>query len=56
MCRWRRIAAFEQGLLSHMHAEHGDWMADINATGAYDEAIEQHMRSAIEAFKAGGAW
>ena len=51
-----KIAAFEQGLLSHMHAEHGDWMADINATGAYDEAIEQHMRSAIEAFKAGGAW
>lgn len=51
-----KIAAFEQGLLSHMHAEHGEWMANINATGAYDDGIEQHMRSAIEAFKAGGAW
>ena len=51
-----KVSAFEQALLAHMNAEHGGWMAEINATGAYDDAIEQHMRTAIEQFKATQTW
>ena len=51
-----KVAAFEEGLLAYMNGEHGDWMADINASGAYDDEIERHMRSAIEKFKATQTW
>ncbi len=51
-----KVSAFEEGLLSYMNTEHKGWMDNINATGAYDEAIERHMRSAIEQFKATQTW
>ena len=51
-----KVAAFEEGLLAHMNGEHGDWMANINATGAYDDGVEAYMRAAIEKFKASRTW
>ena len=47
-----KVLDFEAALLGYMQAEHGDWMRRINETGAYDDEIEQAMRSAIERFKA----
>ena len=51
-----KVSAFEEGLLAYMHAEHGEWMVNINQTGAYNEEIEQQMRSAIEKFKPPQHW
>ncbi len=51
-----KVLDFEAALLAYMHAEQADWMNNINATGAYDEAIEQTMRDAIEQFKATQTW
>ena len=51
-----KVAAFEQALLAYMNAEHGDWMASINQTGAYNDEVEQHMRTAVEQFKTTQTW
>ena len=51
-----KVSAFEQALLAYMNAEHGGWMANINETGAYNDEVEQHMRTAIEQFKATQTW
>ncbi len=51
-----KVLDFEAALLAYMHAEHGDWMRNINETGAYDDAIEQTMRDAIKRFKATQTW
>ena len=51
-----KVSAFEQALLAYMNAEHGDWMANINETGAYNDEVEQHMRAAIEQFKSTQTW
>jgi F-type H+/Na+-transporting ATPase subunit alpha len=47
-----KIALFEAALLSYMKAEHGDFMAEITKTGAYNDDIVATMRAAIEKFKA----
>ena len=47
-----KVLDFEEALLGYMNSEHGEWMGNINATGAYDDEIEQTMRDAIEKFKA----
>ncbi|MCZ6658572.1 MAG: F0F1 ATP synthase subunit alpha [Gammaproteobacteria bacterium] len=47
-----KVLDFEEALLGYMHSEHGEWMRNIDATGAYDDEIEQTMRDAIEKFKA----
>ena len=46
-----QVLDFERDLLAYMRAEHGDWMADITESGAHDDAIEAHMKEAVEAFK-----
>ena len=51
-----KVLDFEQALLGYMNAEHGDWMANINETGAYNDEVEQHMRDAIERFKSTQTW
>ena len=51
-----KVLDFEQALLGYMNAEHGDWMANINQTGAYNDEVEQHMRDAIERFKSTQTW
>ncbi len=51
-----KIGAFEQALLSYMHAEHGELMNRIVATGDYSEEIETSFRSALETFKKTQTW
>ena len=46
-----QVLDFERDLLAYMRTEHGEWMADITETGAYDDEIEAHMKEAVEAFK-----
>jgi F-type H+-transporting ATPase subunit alpha len=47
-----KVLDFERALLSYMQAEHGDWMSEINQTGAYNDDIVAYMKKAIETFKA----
>ena len=46
-----QVLDFERDLLAYMRSEHGEWMADITGSGAYDDDIEAHMKEAVEAFK-----
>ncbi|MDA1073253.1 MAG: F0F1 ATP synthase subunit alpha [Proteobacteria bacterium] len=47
-----KVLAFEAALLSYMKAEHGEFMATIVKTGAYNDDVVNTMKSAIETFKA----
>jgi F-type H+-transporting ATPase subunit alpha len=47
-----RVLDFERGLLKHMHEHHGEFMRNVNATGAYNDQIVAEMRQGIEAYKA----
>ena len=51
-----KIGAFEQALLSYMHAEQGELMNRIVATGDYNEEIETAFRAALETFKKTQTW
>ena len=51
-----KVLDFEAALLAYMNAEHGEWMREINDTGAYNDGIEQTMRDAIDSFKATQTW
>ncbi|MEJ6515326.1 MAG: F0F1 ATP synthase subunit alpha [Pseudomonadales bacterium] len=46
-----KVLDFEAALLSYMHAEHGDFMAQVDREGAYTDEVVATMRSAIETFK-----
>ena len=46
-----QVLDFERDLLAYMRTEHGDWMADITESGAYDDDIEAFMKEALEVFK-----
>ncbi len=46
-----QVLDFERDLLAYMRTEHGDWMAGITESGAFDDEIEAHMKEAVEAFK-----
>ena len=47
-----RVLDFERDLLAYMNAEHGDWMAEITASGNYDDDIVATMKTALDKFKA----
>jgi F-type H+-transporting ATPase subunit alpha len=51
-----KIGDFEHALLSYMHAEHGEAMKNIVATGDYNDEIETTFKAAIEKFKATQTW
>ncbi|MCB0206821.1 MAG: F0F1 ATP synthase subunit alpha, partial [Anaerolineae bacterium] len=51
-----KIGSFEDALLSYMHAEHGELMRDIVASGDYNDDIEAAFQAAIEKFKATQTW
>ncbi len=51
-----QILPFEDALLAYMHAEHGELMADIVATGKYDGDVEATFKAAIETFKTTQTW
>ena len=46
-----KVLDFEAALLSYMHAEHGDFMAQVDREGAYNDEVVATMQSAVEAFK-----
>ena len=46
-----QVLDFERDLLAYMRTEHGEWMAGITESGAFDDEIEAHMKQAVEAFK-----
>ena len=50
------IGAFEDALLSYMHAEHGELMGQLVESGDYNDDIEAAFKSAIETFKATQSW
>ncbi len=50
------IGAFEDALLSYMHAEHGELMGELVQSGDYNDEIEAAFKSAIETFKATQSW
>ena len=47
-----RVLDFERDLLAHMNSEHGEWMAEITASGEYNDDIAAYMKAALEKFKA----
>ncbi len=47
-----RVLDFERDLLAYMNSEHGEWMAEITASGNYDDEIVDHMKAALDEFQA----
>jgi F-type H+-transporting ATPase subunit alpha len=50
------VGNFDKELLSYMHHNHGDLLAQINAGGDYNDDIAKSLRTAMEAFKKTGSW
>ena len=48
-----RVLDFERDLIAYMNAEHGEWMANITATGDHTDEIVEYMEGAIKEFKKG---
>ena len=51
-----KIGDFEDALLSYMHAEHGDLMSSVAASGNYNDEIDASFKAAIETFKSTQTW
>ena len=51
-----KIGDFESALLSYMHAEHGELMSQIVASGDYNDEIETTFKAALEKFKSTQTW
>ena len=47
-----RVLDFERDLLAYMNSEHGEWMAEVAASGDYDDDIVATMKAALDKFKA----
>jgi len=51
-----KVLDFEAALTSYMNSEHADFMAEVNAEGAYSDDVVDRMHKAIEAFKSTQSW
>jgi F-type H+/Na+-transporting ATPase subunit alpha len=51
-----KILPFEKGLHAHMHANYGELMSKMAATGDWDKDIEGTFKKAIAEFKSTGNW
>jgi F-type H+/Na+-transporting ATPase subunit alpha len=51
-----KVRDFEDALLSNMSSEHTELMAKINATGDFNDEIQQQLKSAIDNFIATHSW
>ena len=51
-----KIAAFEQGLHEFANTDRQELMEKINATGAYDDALEQELGAVVREFKENNIW
>ena len=47
-----KVLDFEAALLSFMRSEYGDFMKEIDRTGAYNDEIVATMRAALDKFVA----
>ena len=47
-----RVLDFERDLLGYMNAEHGEWMAEITASGDHNDEIVEYMKAALDKFLA----
>jgi F-type H+-transporting ATPase subunit alpha len=50
------VSLFEAALQDYMHSTHAALMHKINEAGAYDEAIETQLATAVKEFKHTGSW
>ncbi len=50
------VLAFEAALLAYAHAEQGELMRDIVATGVYDDDTEAAFKSLVDRFKSTQTW
>ena len=46
-----RVLDFERDLIGYMNAEHGDWMAEVAASGDYNDEVVEAMKSALDKFQ-----
>ncbi len=51
-----KIGSFEHNLLAFMKANYADFMADIDATGKYNDEVEATLKKALTEFKTTGSW
>ena len=51
-----KIVPFEAAMHAYVNDKHGDLIAKISETGAFDDEIEVGLKKAIEDFKANGAY
>ncbi len=51
-----RVLDFERDLLAYMNTEHGEWMAEITASGDYNDEIVEYMKAALDKFQASHAY
>ena len=51
-----KAGAFEAGLHAHARANHKALVENLDATGAYDDAITAELKQAVEGFKTTGAY
>jgi F-type H+-transporting ATPase subunit alpha len=51
-----KVGDFEAALLSYMNSEHSSLMDDINASGNYNDDIENSFKEAVANFKATQTW
>lgn len=51
-----KVVAFEQALMSYMHASHADLLAKINKEHDYNDEIDRALKAAITDFKATESW
>ena len=47
-----RVLDFERDLLGYMNAEHGEWMAEITASGDHNDEVVEYMKAALDKFLA----
>ncbi len=51
-----KIKEFEAALHSYMGAEHADFMHSVNASGDYNDAIAEQLKSALQDFVKNHSW
>ena len=51
-----KIVDFEAALLSYMRSDHGDLLAKVNESGAWDDDIQASYKAALDKFSASQSW
>ena len=51
-----KVVAFEAALQAYAQTNCAELLAEINQTGAYDDAVAAKLKTAVEEFKKNGSW